>query len=72
MGRRKLIWSYKKKDIEFELSKYDKNTIETYRGSIKDKTNGDLKQIKEIVDQEESLLFYRLVALKIYKELGGK
>ena len=73
MGRKKLIWNYTDKDIELELSKYPAETIEKYEGSIKDKTGNDLKLIKEIIndDSEMTSLWYRLIALVLYRKLGG-
>jgi len=74
MGRKKLIFNYSKKDIEKELSHLQKETIDLYKGYIKDKTNDDLNKIKETIndDSELNALWYRLIALELYRELGGK
>ena len=74
MGRRKLIFNYSDKEIDSELSKYPETAIEIYEGSIRDKTKCDLNLIKDIIndDSEMTSIWYRLVALKLYRELGGK
>ena len=74
MGRRKLIYNYSKKDINEELSKIPIETIKLYKGYIRDKTKGNLKQIREIIDDNNELTatWFKVIALEVFRELGGK
>ena len=74
MGRRKLIYNYSKKDINEELSKIPIETIELYKGYIRDKTKGDLKQIREIIDDNNELTatWFKVIALEVFRDFGGK
>jgi len=74
IGRRKLIYNYSKKDIDKEVSHLPKETIELYKGYVRDKTKGDLKQIREIIDDNNELTatWFKVIALEVFRELGGK